>query len=110
MNAMDGSSSNGWNVITILRLGGGKAKVIHIHLEELGGRPCLTPQWYVHYCHGFFNGIMQEDNLVINVMLCDVSGRLRHRAKNGTGSGLTPFELPLEPQPDMAPPASWGRT
>ena len=26
---------------------------------------------------------MQEDNLVIHTMLCDVSGRLRHRAEMG---------------------------
>ena len=83
MNAVDGRSSNSWNVLTILRLGGGITKVIHIHLEELGGRPCSTSQWYVHYRHGFFNGIMQEGNLVIHTMLCDVSGCLRHRAEMG---------------------------
>jgi hypothetical protein len=37
MNAVDGSSLNSWNVLTILRLDGGITKVIHIHLEELGG-------------------------------------------------------------------------
>ena len=36
MNAMDGRSSNSWNVLAIFRLGGGITKIIHIHLEELG--------------------------------------------------------------------------
>jgi hypothetical protein len=39
MNAVDGRSSNSWNVLAILRSGGGITKIIHIHLEELGGRP-----------------------------------------------------------------------
>ena len=37
MNAVDGCLSNSWNVLAIFRLGGGITKVIHIHLEELGG-------------------------------------------------------------------------
>ena len=36
MNAVDGRSSNSWNVLAIFRLGGGITKIIHIHLEELG--------------------------------------------------------------------------
>jgi len=83
MNAMDGCLLNSWNVLAILRLGGGITKFIHIHLEELGGRPCLTSQRYVHYHHGFFNGIMREGNLVIHTMLCDVSGHLHHHAEMG---------------------------
>jgi hypothetical protein len=81
MNTVDGRSSNSWNVLAIFRLGGGITQIIHIHLEELGGRPCLALQRYVHYCHGFFNGIMREGNLVIYTVLRDVSGRLRHRAE-----------------------------
>jgi hypothetical protein len=83
MNAVDGCPSNGWNVLAIFRLGGGITKVIHVHLEELGGRPCSTAHRYIHNRHGFFNGIMWEGNQVIHTMLCDVSGRFRHRAEMG---------------------------
>ncbi len=37
MNAVDGCPPNSRNVLAIFRLGGGITKVIHIHLEELGG-------------------------------------------------------------------------
>ena len=78
----------GWQLVELLecachpRLGDGITKVIQINLEELGGQPCLTSQRYVHYHHGFSN-VMREDNIVIHTMLCDVSGRLSHRAEMG---------------------------
>ncbi len=88
MNAMDGCPSNSRNVLAIFRLGGGITKVIHIHLEELGGRPCSTSQRYIHYRHGFVNGVMRKGNQVIHTMLCDVSGCFRHCAEMGRALDL----------------------
>jgi len=60
MNTVDCRSLNGVNVLAILRFGGGITKIINIHLEELGGRPCSALHRDVHYWHGIFNAIMWE--------------------------------------------------
>jgi hypothetical protein len=83
MNAMDCCSLNGGNVRAILRLGGGITEIIHIHLEELGGRPCSALHWGICYLHGILNVILWECNVSVHKMLRKVPGGFCHCAEMG---------------------------